>query len=77
MPLFTIVIPCFNAAPTLAETLAGIRAQTFTDWEAIVVDDGSTDDSLAIASAIASRDTRIRLVPNPGTGPLRPATTAR
>ncbi len=47
--LVSVVIPCHNAAPWLAATLASVRAQTWPTIETIIVDDGSTDDSLAIA----------------------------
>ena len=40
---FSIVIPCFNAAKTIGQTLDSLRAQTHATWEAICVDDGSTD----------------------------------
>ncbi|MGJ8609609.1 MAG: glycosyltransferase family 2 protein, partial [Octadecabacter sp.] len=43
MTKFSIIIPCFNAQDTLAQTLDAIRAQTHQDWEAICVDDGSRD----------------------------------
>ncbi|WP_421996448.1 glycosyltransferase [Reyranella sp.] len=59
----SVVIPAHNAAGTLAETLESLRAQTRTDWEALVVDDGSTDGTAAIAEKQARRDGRIRLLP--------------
>ncbi len=48
MPFFTIVIPLYNKAPFIAQTLRGVLAQTFTDYEVIIVNDGSTDQSEAI-----------------------------
>jgi 2-polyprenyl-3-methyl-5-hydroxy-6-metoxy-1,4-benzoquinol methylase len=57
----SVIIPAHNAADTLAETLESLRAQTFTDWEAIVVDDGSTDETVAIATSFARKDSRIRI----------------
>ena len=53
MPRFSVVVPAYQAQSTLGETLDAILGQTFGDWECIVVDDGSTDDTLAIASAYA------------------------
>jgi glycosyltransferase involved in cell wall biosynthesis len=69
-PRFSIVVPAYQAASTLGETLDAILAQTFEDWECIVVDDGSTDDTRTIATAYADRDPRIRVVhqDNQGTG---------
>lgn len=58
----SVIIPAHNAAGTLAETLESLRAQTFTDWEAIVVDNGSNDGTQAIATSFAEKDHRIRVV---------------
>lgn len=66
---FSVILPARNAAATLAETLASLRAQTFPDWEALVVDDGSTDRTAEIAREAAAVDARIRLVSGPGQGP--------
>ncbi len=43
----SIVIPAYNAAETIAQTLASVQAQTLPNWEAIVVDDGSNDETVA------------------------------
>jgi GT2 family glycosyltransferase len=59
---FSVVTPAHNAAATLAATLDSLIAQTFPEWEAIVVDDGSTDATGEIAAAYAARDARIRVV---------------
>lgn len=57
-----IVVPCYQSARYLADTVASVRAQTLTDWTLVVVDDGSTDDPAgAIADAVAA-DPRISLV---------------
>lgn len=61
-PRFSVVVPAYNAASTLAETLDAILAQTFADWECVVVDDGSTDNTLRIASGYARSDPRIHVV---------------
>ena len=62
MAHIAIAIPAFNAAATLAETLASVLAQQFDDWEAVVIDDGSTDATSQIAQQVAARDPRVRLV---------------
>ena len=54
-PLVSIVIPSYNCERYIRQTLQGIVAQTVTDWEVIVVDDGSTDATVAI-------DPRVRVV---------------
>jgi len=61
-PVVTVVTPVWNAAATLAEAVASVRAQTFGGWEQILVDDGSTDGSRALAAALAAADPRVRLL---------------
>jgi glycosyltransferase involved in cell wall biosynthesis len=65
VPLVSIITPTYNAARWLPETLATVRAQTLTDWEQILVDDGSTDDSWLILEAAAAEDARFRLLRQP------------
>lgn len=69
MPKFSIILPCFNAEATITTTLESLRAQTFTDWEAICVDDSSTDATPLLIDRVAQNDSRIRLVRNTGKGP--------
>jgi glycosyltransferase involved in cell wall biosynthesis len=66
MPLVSIVTPVYNAARWLPETLDTVRAQTLTDWEHILVDDGSTDNSLEIIEAAAAEDPRFRVLQSAG-----------
>jgi len=68
MPTVSIVTPVYNAARWLEETLATVRAQTFTDWEHILVDDNSNDGSRAIVEAASTGDPRIRLIHVPAHG---------
>jgi glycosyltransferase involved in cell wall biosynthesis len=60
--LVSVVIPAFDAATTLDDTLTSVRAQTHAALEIIVVDDGSTDDTAAIAMRHAAQDARVRLL---------------
>ena len=62
MPKVSIIIPVYNVEPYLRECLDSVRAQTFTDWECICVDDGSTDASPAILDEYAARDPRFRTI---------------
>jgi hypothetical protein len=69
MPSVSFVIPAFNAKETIDETLESVVAQTRPDWEAIVVNDGSTDETLAIAESWQERDSRIRVMSRKNQGP--------
>jgi cellulose synthase/poly-beta-1,6-N-acetylglucosamine synthase-like glycosyltransferase len=57
-PTFSIIIPCWNAAATLRDTLESVRMQDLQDWEAIIIDDGSTDETADIISAYCADDIR-------------------
>lgn len=59
---FSVVIPVYNVMSYLRECLDSILAQTFTDWEAICVDDGSTDGSVEILDEYAAKDCRFRVI---------------
>jgi glycosyltransferase involved in cell wall biosynthesis len=67
-PKFSIVVPAYNAAGTLAETLDAVLAQRHGDWECVVVDDGSVDATLDIARSYERRDSRIRVIPQANAG---------
>ncbi|MGV2112165.1 glycosyltransferase family 2 protein [Agrobacterium salinitolerans] len=69
MPKFTVVIPCWNAAATLANTLHSVHKQSFEDFEVIIVDDGSTDDSAAIAANYIALDPRFTYLLQINAGP--------
>jgi glycosyltransferase involved in cell wall biosynthesis len=58
----SIIIPAYNAEKYLARTLESVLAQTFTAWELVVMDDGSSDGTRDIAEAYAAQDGRIRVV---------------
>ena len=59
--LISIIIPCYNAAKTIARTLNSIREQDYKDLEIIVVNDGSKDNSLEVLSMFSKVDNRIRV----------------
>jgi glycosyltransferase involved in cell wall biosynthesis len=72
-PLTSVVIPAYNAEPFIERTLRSALRQTHTNLEVIVVDDGSTDKTRAIAEAVATEDDRVRIisVPNGGVAKAR------
>src|SRR5690242_16132576 len=59
-PVVSVVIPARNAAETLASTLEAVVEQTFDRWEAVVVDDGSSDGTSELAEDWIRREPRIR-----------------
>ncbi len=59
-PFLSVIVPVYNTEPYLACCLDSILAQTFTDFEVLLVDDGSTDGSAALCDDYAARDGRIR-----------------
>jgi teichuronic acid biosynthesis glycosyltransferase TuaG len=75
-PAISIIVPCYNSGRFIRATLEAVRAQTFADWECIVIDDASSDDSAAIVAAMAAEDPRIvplRLPENLGAAGARNA----
>lgn len=61
-PLISVIVPVYNTAPFLRECVDSLLHQTFSDFELLLVDDGSTDDSPAICDDYAARDNRIRVI---------------
>lgn len=68
MPAVSIIMPAYNVAPYIGAALESVCAQTFPDFELLVVDDGATDDTPAIAASWAARDSRVRLLRQPNGG---------
>ena len=60
-PTVSIITPCYNARPYLPATWRSIKRQTFTDWEWVVWEDGSTDGSAEWLKELAKRDARVRV----------------
>ncbi|WP_448571718.1 glycosyltransferase [Trichothermofontia sp.] len=58
----SVIIPAYNAASTIADTLRSLLAQTFSDWEAIVVNDGSSDNTEDVVKEFIKQDQRICLI---------------
>ena len=74
MHLVSIITPCFNSEKYISETVQSILHQTYENWELILVDDGSKDETFAILSKFASQDIRVKtfqLEKNSGAGVAR------
>jgi glycosyltransferase involved in cell wall biosynthesis len=70
-PVISVIIPAYNSSRFLGTTLDSLIAQRFHDWECVIVDDGSQDDTPAIASAYAERDARFRVIRQENAGVAR------
>lgn len=66
--LVSIIIPCYNAEKYIAETIQSVINQTYKNWELIVVNDGSTDNSMNIIKEFAANDSRISFIDKKNTG---------
>lgn len=64
MPKVSVIMPTYNAAPFLPRAIESVFAQTLTDWELIIVDDGSTDDTVGVIRNYLA-DPRVRFLQNP------------
>ena len=67
-PLIDVLVAVFNGACTIKASLDSIQKQTIENIRIIVVDDGSTDNTLDILNAIAGEDDRVKIVPRPHGG---------
>jgi glycosyltransferase involved in cell wall biosynthesis len=67
-PRVSVLMPVYNCRPYLARAIESILGQTFRDLEFIIVDDGSTDDSMGIIQKYQAHDPRVRLIRRPNTG---------
>ena len=67
-PLLTVLVPIYNASPYLRQALDSLAHQTLRDLEILCINDGSTDDSLAIIKSYQASDPRFRLLDKPNTG---------
>ena len=65
---FSVIIPVYNGEAHLADAVEHLQKQDFADWEAVIVDDGSTDATPQIADGLAQKDARIRVLHQPNGG---------
>lgn len=66
MPVISVIVPAYNAEATILETIRSIQNQTFTDFELIVINDGSTDGTLALLEQVQDARLRVFSYPNGG-----------
>jgi glycosyltransferase involved in cell wall biosynthesis len=73
MPLVSVIMPAFNAERYLSRAVESVLRQTLVDLELLIVDDGSSDDTVALANSYRERDARVRVLMqrNAGPGPAR------
>src|SRR5439155_11769103 len=78
IPTVSVIMPAYNAQAYLSTAMDSVLRQTFPDLELLVVDDGSTDDTVDLARRYAARDSRVRVLTqrNAGPGPARNAAFA-
>ncbi len=73
MATVSVIMPCHNGAATLTQAVESVLAQSYAGWELLIIDDASTDGSVAVAEEYCSQDSRIQLIHTPAsTG--KPAT---
>ena len=68
-PAVSVIMPAYRAAETIAMSVQSVQAQSLSDWELVIVDDGSPDDTAQIAASLARTDERIRVVRQSNQGP--------
>jgi len=61
-PLVSVVMPAYNASRTIASSIKSVQRQSYTNWELLVVDDCSTDDTMLIVKGLSTIDSRIKLI---------------
>ena len=71
LPLVSVISPAYNHEKYIAECIRSVQSQTYTNWEMIIIDDGSTDSTFSIATQFAREDTRIRAFTQKNVGIFR------
>ena len=62
MPKVSVIVPCYNQGEYLADALESVLYQTFTDWECIIVNDGSSDNTEEVANKFCELDKRFKYI---------------
>ena len=61
-PLVSVVIPAYNRAGTIEATVQSVQAQTYSQWEIIISDDGSKDNTIEVIKKLMGHDNRVKLI---------------
>ena len=64
MPIVSVIMPSYNSGAYIAKSIESVISQTFSDWELMICDDGSDDESLDIAIRFSYIDSRIKVFKN-------------
>ena len=67
-PDVSVIVPCFNQARFLVDAVESVRSQTMRNWECVIIDDGSTDDTSTVARSLAASDPRLVVLNQPNRG---------
>ena len=67
--LISVIIPAYNNAKTITDTIASLQRQTYSEMEIIIVNDGSTDETARVVEDLQQKDARIQLVTQENQGP--------
>ena len=65
---FSILTPCYNSAPFIGETINSLLSQNFDDWELLLINDGSKDNTLEVLNTLAKKDARIKVIDQVNSG---------
>ena len=68
-PLVSVIIPAYNSAKFIGTTLDSVKKITYPNWECVIMNDGSTDNTLQVAEEVVSHDPRFTLLTQPNSGP--------
>lgn len=79
LPLVSVIVPCYNLAAYLPAAIESVRSQTYSNWECIIVNDGSADNTEEVAMEIVKKDDRVKYfkIDNSGLAAARNAAIAR
>ncbi|MDE0471745.1 MAG: glycosyltransferase family 2 protein [Ekhidna sp.] len=62
LPLVSVIMPAYNVSKVIAESIESVLSQSYRNWELIIINDGSSDDTLAVSKHFQGRDNRITLI---------------